>query len=121
MASRDNNRSGQIIAGRPNGKRILWSAKPPYDELNRMVGEADLVVSMIPPSMHPIVAKACISNHVDMVTTSYISPEMRALDEDAKRAGILILNEIGEDPGMDHMGAQQIIHEVKQKAARSRA
>ena len=113
VASRDNNRSGQIIAGRPNGKRILWSAKPPYDELNRMVGEADLVVSMIPPSMHPIVAKACISNHVDMVTTSYISPEMRALDEEAKGAGILILNEIGEDPGMDHMGAQRVIHEIE--------
>ena len=113
VASRDNDRSGQIIAGRPNGKRILWAAKPPYDELDRMVKGADLVVSMIPPSMHPVVAKACIKNRVNMVTTSYISPEMRALDEEAKEAGILILNEIGEDPGMDHMGAQQMIDEIE--------
>lgn len=112
VASRDNNRSGQIIAGRPNGKRILWSATPPYDELDRMVKDADLVVSMIPPAMHPFVAKACIKNRVNMVTTSYISPEMRALDEEAKEAGILILNEIGEDPGLDHMEAQQMIDEI---------
>jgi len=113
VASRDNNRSGQIVAGRPNGKRVLWSAKPPYAELDLMVKDADLVVSMIPPSMHPIVAQACINNRVNMVTTSYIGPEMRALDEDAKKAGILILNEIGEDPGMDHMGAQKMIDEIK--------
>ena len=113
VASRDNNRSGQIIAGRPHGERVLWTAKPPYDELDRMVKDADLVVSMIPPSMHPVVARACINNRVDMVTTSYIGPEMRALHEEAKQAGILILNEIGEDPGLDHMGAQQMIEELE--------
>ncbi len=109
VASRDNDRSGQIIAGRPHGQRVLWAATPPYVELDRMVKDVDLVVSMIPPSMHPIVARTCIKNRVNMVTTSYISPEMQALDAEAKAAGIVILNEIGEDPGMDHMGAQQTI------------
>jgi saccharopine dehydrogenase (NADP+, L-glutamate forming) len=113
VASRDNNHSGLIIAGRPLGKRVLWHAIPPYDELNNMVKDVDLVVSMIPPSMHVIVAKACIKHKVNMVTTSYVSPEMKALDTEAKAAGIVILNEIGEDPGMDHMGAMQMINLIR--------
>ena len=113
VASRDNDNAGLIIAGRPSGRRVLWTAKPPYDELNSMVKGVDLVVSMIPPAMHPIVAEACIRHRVNMVTTSYISPEMQAFDERAREAGIIILNEIGEDPGMDHMGAMELIHHAK--------
>ena len=113
VASRDNNHSGLIIAGRPHGSRVIWSAKPPYDELDEMVKGVDLVVSMIPPTMHTIVARACIKNKVNMVTTSYISPEMVAMDEKVKEAGIIILNEIGEDPGIDHMGVQQAIDNIK--------
>jgi len=114
VASRDNNHSGLIIAGRALGKRVLWNATPPYKELDGMVKDVDLVVSMIPPNMHVIVARACLKHGINMVTTSYISPEMKALDEEAKKVGILILNEIGEDPGIDHMGAMQMINQVKQ-------
>ncbi|MEP1093631.1 MAG: saccharopine dehydrogenase C-terminal domain-containing protein [Cyclobacteriaceae bacterium] len=110
VASRDNNHSGLIIAGRALGTRVLWHATPPYDELSKMVEGVDLVVSMIPPHMHVIVAKACLKHKVNMVTTSYTSPEMKALDDEAKKAGIIILNEIGEDPGIDHMGAMQMIN-----------
>ncbi len=113
VASRDNNHSGLIIAGRSLGKRVLWLATPPYEELDGMVKDVDLVVSMIPPKMHVIVAKACLKHQVNMVTTSYTSPEMAALDSEAKKAGIIILNEIGEDPGIDHMGAMQMINHVK--------
>ncbi|RLD21717.1 MAG: saccharopine dehydrogenase [Bacteroidetes bacterium] len=112
VASRDNNHAGLIIAGRALGTRVLWNATPPYDELNKMVEGVDLVVSMIPPKMHVIVAKACIKHGKNMVTTSYISPEMMALDDEAKNAGIVILNEIGEDPGIDHMGAMQMIDQI---------
>ncbi len=118
VASRDNNQPGLIIAGRALGTRVLWNATPPYEELDNMVKGVDLVVSMIPPSMHVIVAKACIKNGVNMVTTSYISPEMKELDEEAKKAGIIILNEIGEDPGIDHMGAMQMINQVKQEGGK---
>jgi saccharopine dehydrogenase-like NADP-dependent oxidoreductase len=113
IASRDNNHAGLIIAGRSLGTRVLWNATPPYKELEGMVKDVDLVVSMIPPSMHVIVAKVCLKHGKNMVTTSYISPEMMALDEEAKKAGIIILNEIGEDPGIDHMGAMQLINQVK--------
>ncbi len=118
VASRDNNQPGLIIAGRSLGTRVLWNATPPYEELDNMVKGVDLVVSMIPPSMHVIVAKACIKNGVNMVTTSYISPEMDAVNEEAKDAGIIILNEIGEDPGIDHMGAMQMINQVKQEGGK---
>jgi saccharopine dehydrogenase-like NADP-dependent oxidoreductase len=118
VASRDNNHSGLIIAGRALGKRVLWNATPPYTELDEMVKDVDLVVSMIPPKMHVIVAKACLKHGINMVTTSYISPEMKALDEAAKEAGIIILNEIGEDPGIDHMGAMKMINQVNQEGGK---
>ena len=118
VASRDNNHSGLIIAGRALGKRVLWNATPPYNELDEMVKDVDLVVSMIPPNMHVIVAKACLKHGINMVTTSYISPEMKALDENAKKAGIIILNEIGEDPGIDHMGAMKMINQVNQEGGK---
>jgi len=118
VASRDNNHSGLIIAGRALGKRVLWNATPPYNELDEMVKDVDLVVSMIPPNMHVIVAKACLKHGINMVTTSYISPEMKALDEEAKKAGIIILNEIGEDPGIDHMGAMNMINQVNQEGGK---
>ncbi|MBL4747024.1 MAG: saccharopine dehydrogenase NADP-binding domain-containing protein [Flavobacteriaceae bacterium] len=115
VASRDNNHSGLIIAGRALGKRVLWNAAPPYTELDEMVKSVDLVVSMIPPNMHVIVAKACLKHKVNMVTTSYISPEMKALDKEALEKGIIILNEIGEDPGIDHMGAMTMINQIKKE------
>ena len=118
VASRDNDHSGLIIAGRPLGKRVLWHAIPPYEELDEMVKNVDLVVSMIPPSFHVVVAKVCLKYGINMVTTSYISPEMKALDEEAKKAGIIILNEIGEDPGIDHMGAMQMINQVEQEGGK---
>jgi saccharopine dehydrogenase-like NADP-dependent oxidoreductase len=59
-----------------------------------LVEGVDLVVSMIPPHIHVIVAKACIKHKVNLVTTSYKSPEMKALDGEAKKVGVIILNEI---------------------------
>jgi saccharopine dehydrogenase-like NADP-dependent oxidoreductase len=68
---------------------------------------------MLPYIHHPAVAKACIAQGKHMATTSYVSPEMRQLDAAARKAGITILNEVGVDPGIDHMSAMQIIHQVQ--------
>ncbi len=70
------------------------------------------MVSLLPYIHHVNVAKKCIAHKKNMVTTSYISPEMKALDDAAKNAGIIILNEIGVDPGFDHMTAMEIIDRV---------
>ena len=83
--------------------------------LARAVGEHDLVISLAPAPLHPRVATACIAQRTDLVTTSYISPEMAALDAEAKAAGITVLNEIGLDPGMDHLAAMSVIHRVQRE------
>jgi len=102
----------KIVGGRPAGKAIAWTINQ-LDLLDSLVSEVDLVMSMIPPSMHIPVAKSCLKHRKNMVTTSYISPRMSALSEDAQGSDILILNEIGEDPGLDNMAAKQMIDLVK--------
>ena len=102
----------KIVGGRPAGKAIAWKIDH-MDLLDSLVSEVDLVMSMIPPSMHIPVAKSCLKYRKNMVTTSYISPRMSALSEDAQDIDILILNEIGEDPGLDNMAAKQMIDLVK--------
>jgi len=80
--------------------------------MRREIAGADLVVSLVPASFHPVVAKYCIALRRNMVTTSYAGEAMKSLDADAKRAGITILNEVGLDPGIDHMEAMRIIHRI---------
>ena len=60
---------------------------------------ADVVVSLLPAPMHPLVANECITNRTNLVTASYVSPEISELQESCKQAGISILNEVGLDPG----------------------
>ena len=80
-----------------------------------MIAEHDLSVSLLPYAYHFTVAKHCLKHKKNMVTTSYVKPEMRALDAEAKQAGIIILNELGLDPGIDHMSAMRIIDNVHGK------
>ena len=79
------------------------------DRLDALVAAHDLVVSLVPAPCHPAVARHAISHHRNMVTASYVSPEMAALHEAAAAAGIVILNETGLDPGIDHMSAMALI------------
>ncbi|MEI6854232.1 MAG: saccharopine dehydrogenase C-terminal domain-containing protein, partial [Bacteroidota bacterium] len=80
--------------------------------LDVMISQNDVVVSLLPYAFHVMVAKHCVKHKKNMVTTSYVKPEMRELDIPAKEAGIIILNEIGLDPGIDHMSAMRIIDKV---------
>lgn len=81
------------------------------------IEKADIVISMLPARFHVPVAEDCIKAKTNLITPSYISSEMKALDEKAKEAGIVIMNEIGVDPGIDHMSAMKIIDEIKSKGA----
>jgi len=101
----------KLINKRPGGKAVCWTIDQ-LDLLDKIVKEADLVMSMIPPALHIPVAKACLKHKTNMVTTSYISPQMDELHAAAQEKDILILNEIGEDPGLDNMGAKQMIDEI---------
>ena len=83
------------------------------DERRPEIQRADLVISMLPAQFHVEVAKDCIDFQTNLITPSYVSPEMNELNDLATRAGILILNEIGVDPGIDHMSAKKIIDEIE--------
>lgn len=83
-----------------------------------MVRDADLTISLLPAPMHPQIAKLCLLHGKNMVTASYVSDEMRALDAQFKQADLVCLNEVGVDPGMDHMSAQKVIHEVEEKGGK---
>jgi saccharopine dehydrogenase-like NADP-dependent oxidoreductase len=82
------------------------------------IKKADIVISMLPAFMHIEVAKDCITFKKNMVTASYISDEMKALDQQVKENGLLFMNEIGLDPGIDHMSAMKVINEIKSKGGK---
>ena len=73
------------------------------ETLKKWICEGDIIVSMLPAFMHPVVAHECLKNNKHMVTASYASPEMKALNDQAKEKDLIFLNECGVDPGIDHM------------------
>ncbi|HTL82831.1 MAG TPA: saccharopine dehydrogenase C-terminal domain-containing protein, partial [Bacteroidia bacterium] len=81
------------------------------------IKNADIVVSMLPAFMHGAVAKDCVRLGKHLVTASYISEEMRALNDEATKKNIILLNEIGLDPGIDHMSAMEVITRLKEQKA----
>jgi len=110
-------RAEKLVAGHPRGRAI------PLDIADRgalaaAIGRADLAVSMVPYTFHPIVAELAIELGRHMVTASYAGPAMKAFDARAKEKGVILLNELGLDPGIDHMEAMRIIHEVHESGGR---
>jgi saccharopine dehydrogenase-like NADP-dependent oxidoreductase len=114
VATRTKSKAEAMISGHPNGTAVAWTVE---DEatLDQMVASHDLSVSLLPYLHHLLVAKYCLKHKKNMVTTSYVKPEMQALDAQAKEAGIIILNELGLDPGIDHMSAMRIIDNVRSR------
>jgi len=102
------------LNGHQNGVALSFNALD-RDERLPELKDADLVISMLPARFHAEVAKDCIQYKKHLITPSYISPEMQALDQAAQEANIVIMNEIGVDPGIDHMSAMKIIHNIQQK------
>jgi len=86
-------------------------------ERERLIDENDLIISMLPASMHLPVAKDCIKYKKHMVTASYVSEEMKNLNHAAVDAGIVLMNEIGVDPGIDHLSAMRVIDTIKENGA----
>ncbi|QSE97659.1 saccharopine dehydrogenase family protein [Fulvivirga lutea] len=84
-----------------------------HDQCVSEVEKADIVISMLPANYHPLVAKVCVEKGVHMLTASYVSNDMKALDEEAKKKGVFLLNECGLDPGIDHMSAMQVIDKIR--------
>lgn len=114
IATTTKEKADRMIKGHPNGSSLKWSAED-AETLERLVNEHDITVSFLPYKHHVTVAKICIKCGKPLITTSYVSAEMQALDAEAKKAGIIILNEIGLDPGIDHMTAMKVIDHIHNK------
>lgn len=84
-----------------------------HQQLNSVVSQSDLVISLVPATMHIPIAKACLTEGKHLVTASYISPAMQELHQAARDKGLIFMNEIGLDPGLDHLSALKIIDAAK--------
>jgi saccharopine dehydrogenase-like NADP-dependent oxidoreductase len=82
------------------------------------VQKADIVISMLPARFHIEVAQDCVKYEKNLVTASYVSPEMEALDKQVTEKGLIFMNEIGVDPGIDHMSAMQVIDRIRQEGGK---
>ncbi|HCY96887.1 saccharopine dehydrogenase C-terminal domain-containing protein [uncultured Polaribacter sp.] len=102
----------KLLKNHKNTKAIILDV---FDKKQReeQIVKADIVISMLPARFHLDVAKDCITFGKHMVTASYVSDEMKALDSLAKEKGLVFMNEIGLDPGIDHMSAMQVIDKIK--------
>ena len=106
-----------IVGDHQNATSFLFDV---FDSKKRQeyIKKSDIVISMLPARFHIEVAKDCITYNKHMVTASYISKEMRALDDAAKTKGLVFMNEIGVDPGIDHMSAMQLIDKIKESGGK---
>ncbi len=117
MLNRTLEKAENIIGNRPMGKALGW-ADNNTNTLDNVIKDSDVVISMVPKPLHIKVAKSCLKYKKNMVTASYEIPELLALKDDVERQGILILNELGEVPGMDHFGTQMLLEEIKNDGGR---
>ncbi len=81
----------------------------------KQIALADIVISMLPAHMHILVAKDCLALEKHLVTASYVSPELKEMEDQVKEKGLIFLNEMGVDPGIDHMSAMAFMDQIKNK------
>jgi saccharopine dehydrogenase-like NADP-dependent oxidoreductase len=117
VASRTVEKARRLIGGASNGAALSLDVE---DEgaLGALIADHDLPISLLPYVHHPRVARLCVKHRKPMVTTSYVKDEMRSLDDAAREAGVILLNEIGVDPGIDHMSAMQVIDRIAETGGR---
>ncbi|MCK5401850.1 MAG: saccharopine dehydrogenase NADP-binding domain-containing protein [Flavobacteriaceae bacterium] len=107
----------KLIKNHENAQVVILDVFDQQSRANAIKG-ADIVISMLPARLHIEVAKDCITYGKNMVTASYVSPEMQALDDAVKAKGLIFMNEIGVDPGIDHMSAMQVIDRIREKGGK---
>lgn len=114
LASLEVDRARELLANRPETRAVDLNVHD-ASALAQRVADADVVVSLLPADLHPLAARACLEKRKPLITTSYVSPEIRALDSQARDQGVLILCECGLDPGIDHMLAMETIRRAERE------
>jgi saccharopine dehydrogenase (NADP+, L-glutamate forming) len=94
------------------GEAVLFDIND-AETSKEIISQADIVISLLPPSFHPLVALRCLESCKHLFTASYVSDEMKAFDQEARSKGLLFLNECGLDPGVDHLSAMQVINRIR--------
>lgn len=112
IADADLETAQRKIGDHPNGRAIWLDAAKTADRRD-VIQRHDVVVSLLPPQMHLEVAQDCIRLGKHMVTASYVSKQVLRLGDEARQRALVFMNEIGLDPGIDHMSAMQRIHQIK--------
>jgi saccharopine dehydrogenase-like NADP-dependent oxidoreductase len=106
-----------LVAGHPRGTALELDVGD-KGRLSRRIAGADIVISLLPWTLHAGIAALCLEHGKHLVTASYVKEEMQALDREAQEKGLLFLNEVGVDPGLDHMSAMRVIDAVKREGGR---
>src|SRR5689334_6813823 len=117
VADHDLNTAKEKTGGMKNTDAVALDV---HDEHARqaLMNKADLVISLLPPALHIIIAKDCVLLGKHLLTASYISDDLRSLEKEITGKRLLFLCEMGLDPGIDHMSAMQILHTLKAAGAR---
>ena len=106
--------AADLIGGAGNGSAIQLTVGE-KESVSKLVASHDVTVSLLPAQMHATIARSCMEHGKHMVTASYVNPEIEGLNEEARRKGLMILNEVGVDPGLDHMSAMRVIDDIKRR------
>ncbi|MBT8378070.1 MAG: saccharopine dehydrogenase NADP-binding domain-containing protein [Ignavibacteria bacterium] len=117
VASRTVSKAEDLIEGFANGKAVQLNVSDEV-QLSKLIEQNDIIVSLLPWVHHFKVANLCSKHNKHMATTSYVSDDMKKLNNEAASKNLFFLNEIGVDPGIDHMSAMKIIDEVYEKGAK---
>lgn len=113
----DEKLAARKIHGHSRAKSLFFDVND-CEMVETEIAKSDLVVSMLPARFHPIIAQSCLRQGKHMVTASYVSPDMKALHENVKAKGLIFLNELGVDPGLDHMSAMKVIDDIRAKGGK---
>jgi saccharopine dehydrogenase-like NADP-dependent oxidoreductase len=109
--------ANKLINNHKNAKSVILDIFN-VEQRRYFIQKADIIISMLPARFHLEIAKDCIHYEKHMVTASYISKEMKELDTVVKEKGLIFMNEIGVDPGIDHMSAMQVIDRIRKNDAK---
>ena len=102
------------IGAGEGGKAVHFDINDPEGSKEIITG-ADIVISLLPPNFHPLVALRCLEGGKHFLTASYVSDELTAFDGEARKKGLVFLNECGLDPGIDHLSAMKVIDDIRDK------
>ncbi len=117
VADKTSDRAREYVGAHPNGC-VTTLDLADTEGLDALIAPCDLVVSLVPYIFHTLIARRCLAHRKHLVTASYVSNEMRELGPEAAKLGLVFLNELGLDPGLDHMSAMRIIREVHSRGGK---